>query len=199
MALLALIYYRAHIPTLPHEQRFFAWVGINFVLLFCVPSLVIKFAFKRRLSEFGLQWGDARLWGKYFLGFMLVVLPAVLISARFQSFQGYYSYHQWAAQSVGAFLLFAAGWLVYFFAWEFFFRGFMLFGLAPSLGTFAIFVQMVPFAMMHFNKPEMESYAAIVAGIALGVMAYRSKSCVGCWLLHWVIAVLMYAVVLLPR
>jgi len=55
---------------------------------------------------------------------------------------------------------------------------------------------MVPFVMMHYNKPALESYGAIIAGVALGLMAYRSKSFIGCWLLHWAVAVAMYAVIL---
>jgi len=179
-----------------HQQKLFNWFGVNFLLLFCVPALVIRLGFKRRLAEFGWQWGAGQVWGKYFLGFLVVVVPVVIVSSRWPSFQDYYSSQLWAGQSLGAFVLFAAGWLVYFFAWEFFFRGFLLFGLARSLGQLAIFIQMVPFVMMHFRKPEMESYAAIIAGIALGLMAYRGKSWVGCWLLHWVIAVVMYTAVI---
>ena len=211
--LLTLVYYRAHVSGLPWQQgafewlgieapqgqRLFNWFGINFLVLFCVPAVVIKVVLKRSLAEFGLQWGEARTWGKYFVGFMVIVLPAVFIASRLGDFESYYSYHTWAVESAGAFAVFCGGWLVYFFAWEFFFRGFWLFGLSRSLGSLAIFVQMVPFVMMHYNKPELESYAAVIAGIGLGLMAYRGKSFVGCWLLHWVIAVLMYAVVLLER
>lgn len=213
IVLLTGVYYRAHVPGLPWEQGAFEWLGvegsqgqrllnwvaINFLVLFCVPAIVIKVVLRRSLAEFGLRWGDVRTWGKYFLGFMVVVVPAVLIASRLGDFESYYSHHVWAVESVGTFAVFAGAWLVYFFAWEFFFRGFWLFGLSRSLGSLAIFVQMVPFVMMHYKKPELESYAAVVAGIALGFMAYRGKSFVGCWLLHWVIALLMYGVVLLPQ
>jgi len=213
IVLLTGVYYRSHVPGLPWEQgafrwigveapqgqRLLNWVGINFLLLFCVPAVAIKLVLRRSLAEFGLRWGDARTWGKYFLGFAVVMVPAIFIASKLGDFVSYYSYHMWAVESAKTFGIFCVGWLVYFFAWEFFFRGFLLFGLSRSLGSLAIFVQMVPFVMMHYPKPELESYAAIVAGIALGFMAYRGKSFVGCWLLHWVVAVLMYAVVLLPQ
>ncbi len=177
------------------QQRLFNWFLLNFLLLFCVPVAVIKLYLKRPLSEFGVQWGDAKLWGKYVLAFMAVVVPCVLIAAKMPSFQSYYSYHDWAGKSLQLYLLFAGGWLLYFLAWEFFFRGFLLFGMTRTFGKTAIYLQMVPFVMMHFNKPELETLSAIIAGIALGLMAYRTKSFVGCWLLHWVIALLMYSVV----
>ena len=40
------------------------------------------------------------------------------------------------------------------FAWEFLFRGFLLFALADLFGPYAMWIQTVPFAMAHFGKPE---------------------------------------------
>ena len=40
-----------------------------------------------------------------------------------------------------------------FFTLEFFFRGYMLFGLRRALGSHAIFVMMVPYCMIHVLKP----------------------------------------------
>lgn len=194
--LLTAAFYHARIPALDHQDRLLAWVAINFGLLFVIPVIVIKLVLRRRLSEFGLQWGRSWIWSRYFVVFLVVVVPVVVVSARWPSFEGYYATHAWAMQSPGHFALFAAAWLVYFFAWEFFFRGFMLFSLVRSIGALSIFVQTVPFTMMHFNKPPMECYAAVIAGVALGLMAYRGRSFLGCWLLHWLIAMIMYSIVL---
>lgn len=195
--LLTTVHYFANLRCLPNPRdRVLAWMVINFVVLFGIPVIFIRLVLKRGLSEFGLQRGNVRMWAKWSLLFLFVMVFGILIAASLGSFQDYYSFHQWAGRSAVSFLLFAAGWGLYFFAWEFFFRGFMLFGLARSLGKHAIVVQMMPFVMMHYNKPWLESYSAIIAGIALGLMAYRSKSVIGCWLLHWLVAVAMYAVIL---
>jgi len=42
------------------------------------------------------------------------------------------------------------------FAWEFFFRGWLLWGLGRKYGTDAIWLQIIPFALMHVWKPEIE-------------------------------------------
>ncbi len=81
------------------------------------------------------------------------------------------------SQTLTVILIGMAGWLVYFFAWEFHFRGFLLGVLKRRFGILAIVIQTVPFVMMHFGKPSSESLAAVVAGIALGWWAYRSRSC----------------------
>ena len=48
-------------------------------------------------------------------------------------------------------LLLAAA--LFMLAWEFLFRGYMLFGLEKSTGKSAIFVQAIPFVLLHLEKP----------------------------------------------
>jgi membrane protease YdiL (CAAX protease family) len=63
---------------------------------------------------------------------------------------------------------------VQFFGLEFFFRGFLLHSLKPSLGPYAIFVMTVPYCMIHFGKPMPETFAAIFAGIFLGWLSFKN-------------------------
>ena len=183
--LLAIVYYHGHIAALPGRAELFGWFGINFLVLFVVPALIITLIWKQSLRRYGLQWGRAGAWTNYLLLYALALVPVLIIASRIPVFQQYYPRYQWAKTEVSALLLSIGGWGVYFFAWEFFFRGFLLNLLAPRYGAFAIIVQTVPFVMMHFPKPELECFAALVAGLALGLMAFRGKSFVGAWLLHW--------------
>ncbi|HBE82011.1 MAG TPA: hypothetical protein DDW24_04420 [Blastocatellia bacterium] len=63
-----------------------------------------------------------------------------------------------------------------FFGLEFFFRGFLVHSLKPSLGLYSIFVMTVPYCMIHFGKPAAETFSAIIAGIFLGWLSYRNGS-----------------------
>ena len=65
----------------------------------------------------------------------------------------------------------------------------MLFGLKEKLGYFAVFIQMIPFAIMHFGKAQIETLAAVAAGVILGYLALRAKSFWYGWLLHALIAI----------
>jgi membrane protease YdiL (CAAX protease family) len=179
----------------PHQL--FVWFGVNVVCLLVIPALLVTFVWKRSLANFGLSLGDWRWWLKPALAFLAVMVPVIVIASRWPSFQSYYPRYGWARHDVRAFLLSEAGWLAYFLAWEFFYRGFLLFALAPRLGALAIFVQMLPFVMTHFPKPEAEAFSAIIAGVALGAMSYYGRSCVGTWLLHWTVAALMDAMVVI--
>jgi len=69
-------------------------------------------------------------------------------------------------------------------AWEFIWRAFMLFGLEPALGELAIYVQMVPFAIAHVGKPEVETLSSIAGGILLGYVIRKCRSFWPAFLLH---------------
>jgi len=75
------------------------------------------------------------------------------------------------------------------FAWEFFFRGFMLFGLEGELGWYAAIVQAVPFTLAHVGKPELETYSCIVGGTLIGLIGLRVRSFYPAFFIHWFIAV----------
>jgi membrane protease YdiL (CAAX protease family) len=68
----------------------------------------------------------------------------------------------------------------------------MLNGLLPSWGKAgAVLVQVAPFTVMHFGKPELEALGSVVAGVALGLLALRTRSFWYGALTHAVVAVTM--------
>jgi membrane protease YdiL (CAAX protease family) len=100
----------------------------------------------------------------------------VSVIAGMDSFQEYYPIYGDADRSLAMFVSYEIAYACYFVAWEFFFRGFMTFALEKHLGIWVIFVQMLPFAVMHFGKPGLESMSSVFGGIALGYLALRSRS-----------------------
>jgi len=204
-ACLTIVHYHGNPLGLDERYRLFSWHILNFLVLFIVPVLVIRFVFKEPVREYGLQKGEARLWGKWLLLLLALFIPIAAIASRLPDFAHFYPRYRPLVMPHRPLLggpgmmpadprligLSMAGWLVYFWAWEFFFRGFLLFGLGKRIGPLAIFVQMMPFVMAHFPKLELETWAAIFAGIVLGIMAWQSKSFLGPWLLHWLAATSM--------
>jgi membrane protease YdiL (CAAX protease family) len=82
-------------------------------------------------------------------------------------------------------------WTLYMFAWEFLFRGYMLFGLEKSIGKNAIFVQVIPFVLRHFGVTFLETLACIPEGFIFGYIAYRTRSFLPCFIIHIGIHILM--------
>ena len=67
----------------------------------------------------------------------------------------------------------------------------MVFGLEKRFGISAVVVMTVPYCMLHFHKPMLESVGAIFAGLILGVVALRTRSIFGGVIIHWAVAITM--------
>lgn len=199
--LLPITYYYASPSWVPARYQLFWWFGLSSACLFLVPVFVIRHLWREPLAAYGLGRGEPRIWLRYAVVYALIMLPVLFIASRMPQFQDFYPRYRWARESVVAFLTSEAGWLVYFLAWEFFFRGFLLFAMLrrypPAL---AIAVQTVPFVLMHLPKPPAEAFSSLAAGVALGIMAYRGRSVLGTWLLHFFCAALLdFLVIVWPR
>lgn len=197
--MLVVFYHHGNFPWLPPrlQRARLGWFGLNFVCLFIVPALFTTLVLHRPLRDLGLRSGDGRLSLRFAALYGGVTIPVIIIASRFGAFQAYYSSYSWGPEEIGLLVISLAGWAVYFFAWEFFFRGFLLQVLGGRFGSLAVPLQMMPFTMAHFTKPEAESAAAIIAGIALGWWAWRTESFIGPWLLHWLCSAVMILSVLL--
>jgi membrane protease YdiL (CAAX protease family) len=110
----------------------------------------------------------------------LVIMTLILYGAgKMPEFRSYYHRYaiDWSELLPDAAL--------YMFAWEFLFRGYMLFGLEKSLGKSAIFVQAIPFVLLHLGKPFLETLFCIPGGFILGYVAYRTRSFLPCFIIHF--------------
>jgi len=94
----------------------------------------------------------------------------------------------WGA--LGLLVLFEFLRMLYMLSWEFFFRGFMLQGLLRlGLGWHAVWIQMLPYVLLHSTKPGVELYYTIPSGVLLGVLAWKSGSIWPGFVLHFAGAV----------
>jgi membrane protease YdiL (CAAX protease family) len=126
----------------------------------------------------------------YVLLFALI-LPGVILASRTQSFYQTYPFYKWANRSRFDLITWEALYAAQFVALEFFFRGFLLRGLRRAFGANAIFVMIVPYCMIHYQKPMPETFGAIGAGIILGTLAMRTRSIWGGVAIHIAVATTM--------
>lgn len=153
----------------------------RFIYYFIFPMIVIVLLFRDKPAAYGFRFGDWRA------GLFLVVVGCAIMAvilwfaAHLPSMEDYYSAR---APESTVYLLWITA--VEYSAWEFMWRGFLLFGLASFLGPGpAIWLQAVPFAFMHLGKPEFETLTTIFGGAALGYIAWRSRSFLYPFLIHW--------------
>lgn len=158
------------------------------ILHFLIPALFIRFVFHERVQDHGFRFRGIGRYKWIYLAMFLIVLPLVIIASRSPGFIKKYPLYPNAGNSWTEFLIWEAAYGLYFVALEFFFRGFMLFTLARYMGTYAIFVMVIPYAMIHSGKPFAEALGSIIAGAALGTLALRARSIFGGVLIHVAIA-----------
>lgn len=175
------------------RDRFFSriyWFLTDGSLMFILPLLSIKLVFREKLSEYGFTLGDKKFGFTTFGIFLFIMLIVVWIASGSKTFAA--AYPQGGSkvrESFSAFFIYELCILVYMLGWEFFWRGYALFGLKEKFGYYSVFIQMIPFFILHKGKPEIELFASIFAGLILGVQALRSRSFIYSWILHWLVMV----------
>ena len=167
----------------------FFWYGCSFVVLGVVPLLIGRFGLRRPVRDWGVGLGDWKFGLPSVLICYFAFLPVLVVISYQPAFQAKYPLFDEAQKSVALFIIYELSYMMYFIGWEFIFRGFMLFGLKPAMGFYAVFVQTIPFAIMHFGKPQIETLAAVGAGVLLGYLSIRTRSFWYGWMVHSLVAV----------
>ena len=163
-----------------------AWeFGVMFLVMAVLPAVLAKFVLGRSLRDFGVRVGDWRFGWKVLAVAVPLMIPMTYVNAMDPAFQAEYPLTKLAGLSVGTFVLWELCRMVYYAAWEYFFRGFMLFGLVKRVGVFAaIAIQTVPSTIIHIGKPEAEMLAAVIGGVLLGAVAVRTRSLLWVYIVH---------------
>jgi membrane protease YdiL (CAAX protease family) len=147
--------------------RIFGYVVIPLLALPLLPGVSLR---DLGLSFRGLT---SHLW-IYVVLFSPVLLAVVMVSFR-ADFSSYYPFYH-RAQGLSDLLLWELLYFAQFVALEFFFRGFMLHPLRRSMGAYSICFMVVPYCMIHFGKPFLECFGAVIAGVVLGTLSLRTRS-----------------------
>jgi len=150
------------------------------ILYLIVPLIIIVFVFRENPKEFGFGPGDWKA-GLIITAIGILFMAPVIyyLGSGDESMKLYYQPH-----------VNGLPWTTFLdlIGWEFLFRGWILFGYARKFGPESLWLQAVPFALMHNGKPEVETLSTIFGGFAFGWIAYRTKSFIWPFLIHWFIA-----------
>ncbi len=165
--------------------------AVAVVLMLVLPIAWWCFAERRPIADAGMGLGDARFGLRFLVVAALALTPVLWINAGSPEFQAEYPLVALSGVSWGHFLAWQLCYAVYYFAWEFFFRGFLQLGAARRLGVLgAMALQVSASTLLHIGKPQGETMAAVVAGLAFGVVALRARSFLYLFLLHWYVGCL---------
>lgn len=187
--ILTIILYTIFILTFTyyhHNYLFFkSFNNYEILLEFIIPIFIIIFIFKKRVKDFGLGIGNIRIGIIISIIYIILYLPIIPIWVRDVEVLKYYGENY---LGLSDFFSEMGEEFIAILCCEFFFRGFLIFGLKEIFGDWnAIFIQLLPYVLLHFTKPEIECWGSILVGAALGYLAIRANSIWYGLLLHWTI------------
>ena len=183
---------------LAESYPYYYWFLTTAITLLLIPATVARFGTGERLSHYGFQLGNQKLgWSITGVAWVLMIPVVILAVIVYPPFLAKYPLSKVVAGSWQTFLPYQLAYGVYMFSWEYFFRGFMLFGLERKFGNYTILIQTIPFAVMHYSKPLPEALGSIIAGVLLGVLALETRTFLYGAAIHWLVAMTMDVVAVL--
>lgn len=157
--------------------------SVDAVLLFLIiPLMIGVLILKKDLKNFGFNLGNLKIGLVAGLFFSLVAIILVYLAVRYSAHLNMY----YANEKLNLKIVMET--IIYMFSWEFFLRGFLLFGLKDNIGPVkANIVQTLLFFIAHWNKAPLEFYSTLATGMLFGYIAFRSRSFWPIVLIHTVI------------
>jgi membrane protease YdiL (CAAX protease family) len=201
------------IGGLPRDLRvYWARFALSFLLLGAAPALA-ALAFREKPAALGLSLKAPLLRKPLFWLLVPIALAMGAFGAMTSEYGSYYPYSRdliGRVREAGLGPLvghLAAYFFLYYVPWEFFFRGFLLFpflaaaetafGSPPSAceesSTSAarttvvaalVLFQTIPSTLLHFGHPLVELAEAVLAGLAFGYLAWKTRSIAPGLILH---------------
>ncbi len=180
-------------PRLPGS--FGLIVGGDVLPLFVVPMLVIRFGLHDRAGRYGWRWPGTRAFAIDSLAAYAAVLPFVLWLSQGRSSRPSTRRRRFLPRAMARSVWRSSGSCTTGRSSS---RPSSVSAdsccsrCARQLGIArAIAVTTAPYVLLHFDKPPLEVFQAAWAGIAFGVVAWRSRSLLPAFAAHWAIAVTM--------
>lgn len=191
---------------------------LNTAMILFVPLLVIILLLRRELSDFGMTPGNVKHGVPVALLLFALFVPFLIFFAPMDGPQQYYL--NWLGADGGSGAIRGIFWdgqhwskggsidwarltyhelvmAFYMFGWEWYYRGFLLFGLRRLMPLWgAILLQTLLFAALHWGKPIPEMLSSIPGGVLMALLALRYRSFLPCFVLHFLISAANDAAVL---
>lgn len=163
----------------------------TFLLFALVPILLVKLAFKGSLKDIGICLGDWRFGIGATLGAFVVLIFPVYMSSQNPEHLEFYPLTTLATTSPYLFVLWSLTYLPHYIGWELFFRGFVGFEAQKRYGLIAgIGLPTLLTTLMHIGKPTGELWGAMLGGIYMSFLTFRTRSILWVILFHWYLGLL---------
>lgn len=187
---------QSHWVALLSQAWWAMWLLIGYVLL---PMLAIRLLLRESPLEYGLRLNEVLRHWRYYAIFGGVMAGMAILASFNSTFLNTYPFYHLAGRSWTDLLLWELIYVLQFFCIEFFYRGFLLRGLQPSLGIASIYVSSLVYLTIHLPKPFLECAGSLAFGLILCLLGSLSRSIWGGVFVHVVLAVSMDLLSLFQR
>ncbi len=162
-----------------------------FILVFILPLIYQLFIIKKPLKEIGFGLGDKKL-GLKLLLIIPIAIPIIFFAVGGEDVRAEYPLAKVLHSRNDLIFIYELMYIIFYYvAWEFYFRGFLLFNLKEKFGSInAIIIQTISSCLIHLGKPAGETIGAIFVGLLFGYIAIRTRSFWYVFILHILLGVL---------
>ena len=160
----------------------------GFVFLGVIPFSIGLLAFPRNITDFGLSFTNSLSSLFWILIISAFIVPMNLLNARKENNLRMYPQIRYKKWNFGLIFLSAVTWMFFLLAYEFLFRGFLLFSCEKAFGAWpAIAVNVAVYSFVHLPKGRKETIGAIPLGFILCFLTLNTGNI---WAAYWIHVVL---------
>lgn len=154
-----------------------------------IPVLLILLLYKKGLYQFGVKSGELLISFYWILGLSPVIIVTNYFNAVKNDNLDMYPQIRKRSWNLQLIIISAFSWIVYLMAYEFMFRGFLLFVSVAYLGVWpAIALNVGIYALVHVPKGVKEALGAIPLGILLCIITLQTGGILVALAVHIVLA-----------
>lgn len=171
---------------------YYITTGIGVYLL--IPALLCKFIFKVKLADLGLRMPVLTLINIFItLMALTLMLPFIYYFSQHPYLRKFYSLSNLGLPSFLFVMILLQP--IYYYAEEFFFRGFLFITLWQRIGWHSFWVTDFMFVCAHANKPIPELLLCIPASVVLNYLVLRTGSIYPAFITHWLLGMILNMIV----
>ncbi|MBK8807661.1 MAG: CPBP family intramembrane metalloprotease [Bacteroidales bacterium] len=163
------------------------YIGVLFLGI--IPAIICFGFLSSNLDFYGLNLKNLRVSALWILGLSALIVPMTILSAKKPANMDMYPQIRAKVWSKGLVAKSALTWIAYLLAYEFLFRGILLFPFVETMGFWpAIVMNCAIYAFAHLPKGITESVGAIPLGLVLCIITLATESILVAFVVHVVMA-----------
>ena len=157
----------------------------GFVLLGGIPFLVGWLVFSMHPLDFGLKLGESLALWPWILGASIFLLTLNFFNSGNPGIRAMYPELRRTTWNISTVAIAAGGWILYLTAYEYLFRGLLLFSCIEACGIWlAVTINLALYAALHLPKGIKEAAATLPFGALICYLTIESGSIIPAVFLH---------------